>query len=210
MEVANKTAAEVSRLTVQLPLFYAEEPEVVCIGRNISRPCRQLGVLDHKHCNSSAPSCWKWICPFWSSSSNCWMRNYRGMSKCMIPVMVLSMKKKGPYSLSRETHGFSLPQILQLWVLSIPLTWMLSSLKIKEFRNLSSPCVRWVLQYHIHQTCNVLLHYDSSKCCVCFLYNCVCSFKVVKLFLKLPVLRVYEVLLFCHQRIEMFCCTVQE
>jgi hypothetical protein len=24
----------------------------------------------------------------------------------------------------------------------------------------------WVLQYHVHQTCNVLLHYDSSKRCV--------------------------------------------
>jgi hypothetical protein len=42
-------------------------------------------------------------------------------------------------------------------------------------------------QYHVHQTCSVLLHYDSSKRCVCPLNKFVYSFKVVKLFLKHPV-----------------------
>jgi hypothetical protein len=46
----------------------------------------------------------------------------------------------------------------------------------------------WVLQYYLNQTCSVLLHYDSSKRCVCPLYKLVYSFKVVKLFLKHPVL----------------------
>jgi hypothetical protein len=37
---------------------------------------------------------------------------------------------------------------------------------------------------NVHQTCNVLLHYDGSKRCVCPLYKFVYSFKVVKLFLE--------------------------
>jgi hypothetical protein len=49
---------------------------------------------------------------------------------------------------------------------------------------------RWqysVLQYYVHQTCSVLLHYDSSKRCVRPLYKFVYFFKVVKLFLKHPI-----------------------
>jgi hypothetical protein len=45
---------------------------------------------------------------------------------------------------------------------------------------------RWrysVLQYHVHQTCDVLLRYDSSKHCVCPLYKCVYCFIVVTLVL---------------------------
>jgi hypothetical protein len=61
------------------------------------------------------------------------------MDRYTIPVMVVSMKKKGPYTLSslraqntftyelsrtysRKARGFSLLQILQLWVLTLPLT----------------------------------------------------------------------------------------
>jgi hypothetical protein len=40
---------------------------------------------------------------------------------------------------------------------------------------------------YVHQTCSVLLHYGSSKRCVCPLYKFVYSFKVVKLFLKHPI-----------------------
>jgi hypothetical protein len=46
----------------------------------------------------------------------------------------------------------------------------------------------WVLQYYMYQTCSVLLHYDSSKRCVCPLYKFVYSFKIVKLFWKHPIL----------------------
>jgi hypothetical protein len=45
----------------------------------------------------------------------------------------------------------------------------------------------WALQYCVHQTWSVLLHYDSSKHCVCSLYKFVYCFKVVKLFLKHPI-----------------------
>jgi hypothetical protein len=45
---------------------------------------------------------------------------------------------------------------------------------------------------YVHQTCSVLLHYDTSKCCVCPLYKFVYSFIVVKLFLKHPI---YEIVL---------------
>jgi hypothetical protein len=40
----------------------------------------------------------------------------------------------------------------------------------------------WVLQYHVNQNYNVLLHYDRSKRCVCPVYKFIYSFKVVKLF----------------------------
>jgi hypothetical protein len=37
---------------------------------------------------------------------------------------------------------------------------------------------------YVHQTFSALLHYDSSKRCVCPLYKFVYSFEVLKLFLK--------------------------
>jgi hypothetical protein len=39
----------------------------------------------------------------------------------------------------------------------------------------------------LHEECSVLLHYDSSKRCVCPLYKFIYSFKVVELFLKQPI-----------------------
>jgi hypothetical protein len=50
----------------------------------------------------------------------------------------------------------------------------------------------WVIQYYVHQTFSLLLHYDSSKHRVHPLYTFVYSFKFVKLFLKHPVLKHYE------------------
>jgi hypothetical protein len=40
---------------------------------------------------------------------------------------------------------------------------------------------------YVHQTCCVLLHYDSSRRCVCLLYKFVYTFKVVKFFLEHPI-----------------------
>jgi hypothetical protein len=47
----------------------------------------------------------------------------------------------------------------------------------------------WVLQNYLHQTCSVLLHYESSKLCICNPYKIVYTFKVVKHFWKHPVFR---------------------
>jgi hypothetical protein len=40
----------------------------------------------------------------------------------------------------------------------------------------------WVVRYHMNHTCNVFIHYDSSKRCVRPLYTFVYVFKVVKPF----------------------------
>jgi hypothetical protein len=58
--------------------------------------------------------------------------------------------------------------------------WSMSRSQLRE----RSRWQYWVLHYYVHQTCNVLLHYESSKRCVCPLYKFVFSFKSVKLSLK--------------------------
>jgi hypothetical protein len=60
--------------------------------------------------------------------------------------------------------------------------WSMSRSQLRE-RSQWQYCV---LQYCMHQTCSVLLHYDSWKCCVYPPYKFIYSFKVVKLFLEHP------------------------
>jgi hypothetical protein len=110
---------------------------------------------------------------------NCW-----GLSRYTIPVMVMSMKKKGPYTLSllrvqKHVHLCAAPDPA---VVGIDLaTYMKHAIITKNYG------------VHVHHTCSVLLH-DSSEHCMCPLYKFVYSFTFVKLFLKHPVLQIHILL----------------
>jgi hypothetical protein len=137
----------------------------------------KTGSLTNPHKKKiSGCKIWGMRCPcYWHSSINpptwemggdgaCPDTWYRQWSSLTLSLLRAQIKLTSGLSqtCSRKTCGFSLPQMLQLWVLTLPLTWnVLSSFEIMESRNLLLSCIRWnvYIQNSLRTTLSV-----SVKC----------------------------------------------